>query len=218
MEQPIELRDVGETMTGRASAFLRRIASAEGTTLIETTIACAILLVAMGGLLGMSTMATGLTENQGHLAARTTEYAQDKMEQLLALKYGDTQSDTTVFPASNAGGSGLAVGGSLNTAAPAANYVDYLDQSGNLLVVVGNAAPAGWFYKRVWQVTSPSVNLKMISVTTIVARSVGIALIPQSTVAALKTSPVLGSDGDIRPGGADETDTDAFVGGRLFAA
>jgi hypothetical protein len=169
--------------------FLRRLAASDGTTLIETTIACAILLVAMAGLLGMSSMATSLTENQGHLAARTTEYAQDKMEQLLALKYGDTQSDTTVFPASNAGGSGLAVGGSLSTAAPAALYVDYLDQSGNLLVVVANAAPAGWFYKRVWQVTSPSANLKMISVTTIVARSVGIALVPQSTVAALKTSP-----------------------------
>ena len=37
------------------------------------------------GVVGMMT-----TENQGHLAARTTEYAQDKMEQLLVLAYGDT--------------------------------------------------------------------------------------------------------------------------------
>ena len=143
----------------------------------------------MSGLMGMSAIATNLTENQGHLAARTTEYAQDKMEQLLALKYGDLQSDTTVFPAANSGGTGLAVGGSVNTAAPVAGYVDYLDQSGNLLVAVGVTAPAGWFYKRVWQITLPSTNLKQITVTTIVARSVGGVLRPQSTVAALKTSP-----------------------------
>ena len=131
-------------MRVRRSALAVRCTSEVGTTLIETTIACAILLVAMAGLMGMSSIATGLTENQGHLAARTTEYAQDKMEQLLALKYGDAQSDTTVFPATNSGGTGLAVGGSVNTAAPAAQYVDYLDQSGNLLVITGNAAPAGW--------------------------------------------------------------------------
>jgi hypothetical protein len=176
-------------MTRRNIPIVRRLSSADGTTLIETTIACAILLVAMAGLMGMSAIATGLTENQGHLAARTTEYAQDKMEQLLALKYGDAQSDTTVFPAANAGGTGLTVGGSVNPAAPTAKYVDYLDQSGNLLVAVGTTAPAGWFYKRVWAVTNPSTNLKQITVTTIVARSVGGVKIPESTVAALKTSP-----------------------------
>jgi len=173
----------------RHTTLVQRLRSAEGTTLIETTIACAILLVAMAGLMGMSAIATGLTENQGHLAARTTEYAQDKMEQLLALKYGDAQSDTTVFPAANSGGTGLAAGGSVNTAAPAARYVDYLDQSGNLLVSVNNVAPANWFYKRVWQITTPSANLKEITVTTIVARSVGGVLRPQSTVVALKTFP-----------------------------
>jgi len=176
-------------MMVRHTEIVQHLESPEGTTLIETTIACAILLVAMAGLMGMSGIATGMTENQGHLAARTTEYAQDKMEQLLALKYGDAQSDTTVFPAANAGGTGLAVGGSVNTAASVAQYVDYLDQSGNLLVAVGNTAPAGWFYKRVWQITNPSTNLKMITVTTIVARSVGGSQVPQSTVAALKTSP-----------------------------
>ena len=176
-------------MTRRNTPIARRISSAEGTTLIETTIACAILLVAMAGLMGMSTVATGLTENQGHLAARTTEYAQDKMEQLLALKYGDAQSDTTVFPAANSGGTGLATGGNVDTAAPVAKYADYLDQSGNLLVAVGTTAPADWFYKRVWAITNPSTNLKQITVTTIVARSVGGVQIPQSTVAALKTSP-----------------------------
>src|SRR5437870_6861574 len=108
-----------------------------GSTLIETVVASALLLVVLIGLLGAVPMAVAITENQGHLAARTTEYAQDKMEQLLALAYGDTTSDTRVFPATNAGGTGLAVGGSSDPNAPVTGYVDYLDQNGNLLASVG---------------------------------------------------------------------------------
>ena len=170
-----------------------RFTSETGTTLIETSVAAAILLVVMAGLLSMASFATSITENQGHLAARTTEYAQDKMEQLLALAYGDAVSDTTFFPAAAAGGTGLTVGGSSDPSAPVTGYVDYLDQSGNLLCSV--AAPCtstpktGWFYKRVWQISSPSTNLKQVTVTAIVATSVAKAIQPRSTVVALKTSP-----------------------------
>ena len=175
--------------TSHARRARERVRSEAGSSLVEAVVATMILLVTMGGLLGLGGTAAQTTENQGHLAARTTEYAQDKMEQLLALAYGDTASNTTVFPATNAGGTGLAVGGSSDPSAPAADYVDYLDQNGNLLVAVGVAAPAGWFYKRVWEISSPSVNLKQITVTAIVARSVAGAVLPKSTVAALKTSP-----------------------------
>src|SRR4051812_50169528 len=112
------------------SARVRRLADEEGTTLIETSIACGILLVTLAGLMSMGTIATMHTENQGHLAPRTTEYAQDKMEQLLALAYGDTSTNTVVFPAVSPGGSGLAVGGSGNTAAPANLYVDLPAKNG----------------------------------------------------------------------------------------
>ena len=93
-------------------ARVRRLAAEDGTTLIETTIACGILLVTLAGLMSMGTIATMHTENQGHLAPRTTEYSQDKMEQLLALAYGDSTSNSVVFPTAVGGGSGLAVGGS----------------------------------------------------------------------------------------------------------
>ena len=161
----------------------------EGTTLIETLIALFVLGIAVSGLLGMVTMTAKLTEDQGHLAARATEYAQDKMEQLLALAYGDVTSNTAVFPATPNGGTGLAVGGSSDAAAPAGGYVDWLDGSGNLLAVNGTAAPNGWFYKRVWQVTNPSANLKQITVTTVVAFSMSRTMVPQATLTALKTSP-----------------------------
>ena len=77
------------------------------------------------------------------------------MEQLLALAYGDVSSNTVVFPATTAGGSGLTVGGGTNTAAPVNTYVDWLSQDGSLLGG-GAAAPATWFYERVWQVTCAS--------------------------------------------------------------
>jgi hypothetical protein len=171
-----------------------RLRSETGTTLIETVIACAILLVLMAGLLGMSTMATTITENHGHLAARTTEYAVDKMEQLQGLTFGDVQSNTTVFPSVNTLGTGLAVGGSANPNAPVLGYADYLDQLGNPMCSTATPCtatpPANWFYKRVWEISLPagSVNLKQMTVTSIVARSVGNALLSQSTVASYKTN------------------------------
>ena len=168
-------------------AQARRLAGEEGTTLIETMIACGILFVALAGLMSMGTIATMHTENQGHLAPRTTEYAQDKMEQLLALAYGDASTDTVIFPAVSAGGSGLAVGGSTNTATPVNLYVDWLSNDGSLLGG-GTAPPGMWFYERVWQVTAPSPTLKVITVTVTVRNAIGGFMLPKSTVAALKAS------------------------------
>ena len=159
-----------------------------GSMLIETLIATGILVVVMAGVMSIGVVSMTHTENQGHLAARTTEYAQDKMEQLVALAWGDAQSDTRVFPAAAAGGTGLQVGGGLNTAAPVAGYVDYLDVNGNLLAS-GGAVPANWYYVRVWQITSPGANLKQISVTSTVRWGFGRALAPISTVTVLKTFP-----------------------------
>ena len=164
-------------------------AAEAGSSVIETVVATALLLIVLGGVASMGIVAMTTTENQGHLSARATEYAQDKMEQLLALTYGDTDSDTRVFPAADSGGTGLAVGGNSTPSSPVAGYVDYLDQDGNLLTSSGTTAPAHWFYKRVWQVTLPSTNLKQITVTVIVSMAMGHTEPPQSTVVALKTFP-----------------------------
>jgi hypothetical protein len=176
----------------RLRAAFERLRSEEGTTLIETAVACGILLVVMAGLMGMASLATTLTENQGHLGARTTEYAVDKMEQLQELTYGDAQSNTTVFPSVNNGGTGLAVGGGFNPAAPVVGYTDYLDQNGTILCTVANPCtavpPATWYYKRVWQVSTPVANLKQMTVTAIVRTSVAGAQLSQSTVSAYKTN------------------------------
>ena len=161
-----------------------------GLTLIETMFALSLLMIAALGLLPLGIIATTTTENQGHLMARSTEYAQDKLEQLLALSYGDSTSDTRVFPAAKTGGSGLIVGGSFDPAAPVALYVDYLDPDGGLLAAAGVTAPANWYYKRVWQVAVVSANLKQISVTATVKLAVGsVGRIPRATVVSRKTFP-----------------------------
>ena len=182
--------------------------SQAGMTLIETMVALAIMLVVSVGVMTVAGVAVSTTETQGHLAARTAEYAQDKMEQLLALKFcdggtnGQSGTDTTQYPAVAGAGAtytGLAgcsdpvkgvplSGGGLSTSSPTTGYVDYLDASGSPLSSTGN-----WEYVRVWQISIPSssAQLKQISVLTQARRAVGSnnGLLPQSTVTALKTFP-----------------------------
>ena len=137
----------------------------------------------------MGVVAMMTTENQGHLAARTTEYAQDKMEQLLVLSWGDSTSDTRVFPASDTGGtvSRLAAVRILRHRSPdmrttSTKPARSSPASGALLRPIG-------IYKRVWQVTLPAANLKQIAVTVTVKSSLGHAMPAKSTVTALKTFP-----------------------------
>ena len=174
-----------------------------GTTIIEVVVASAILVTLMAGLMSLGGLAISTTENQGHLAARTTEYAQDKMEQLLALTYNDGTSDTRTFPAAGSGGSGLAAGGSFDTNNPVASYVDYLDQNGNLCGTTGadcaapsgTTPPSGWFYQRCWRIDDSTTDgslpadLKRITVTSTIARGFGGAMKASSTLVVLKANP-----------------------------
>jgi len=174
-----------------------------GTTLIEVLIASALLVTLMAGLLAMWSLAIATTENQGHLAARATEYAQDKMEQLLALDYGNAISDTRSFPASTSGGSGLTPGGSYNVDSPVALYVDYLDVNGNLcgttgagcLAPSGITPPSGWFYERAWRIDDSSTdatlptNLKRIMVASATSRGFGGTTRATSYLTVLKSNP-----------------------------
>lgn len=165
--------------------MLKNRESQTGMSLLETMVALGLILIVATGVLSLAGVALSTTENQGHLAARTAEYAQDKMEQLLALRYSDNSSDTTVFP-TVLGGTGLTPGGSLNPNAPVAGYADYLDASGNTVPAGGN-----WEYIRAWQVTENAAqNLKTVSVFSRVRAGVGQPqLLPQSTVVALKSRP-----------------------------
>jgi prepilin-type N-terminal cleavage/methylation domain-containing protein len=175
---------MGETMMRRGLE--------QGFSLVEMLIAILVLAIVAAGVMPLAVIAVSTTENQGHLMARSTEYAQDKLEQLLTLAYGDVTSDTRVFPATFNGGSGLTLGGSADPSAPVALYVDYLDIDGNVLPAgAGVDGPETWFYQRVWSVAQEGGNLKRVTVTATVRASAvgGAGLIPRSTVTALKTFP-----------------------------
>jgi hypothetical protein len=177
-----------------------------GSMLLEVAIASAVVLIVATGVMTLTVTALTTTENQGHLMARTAEYSQDKMEQLMALAYCDASSDTTQVPTVATGGVGLAgcpipldtpatgtgIGGSSNFASPVTGYVDYLDISGNVLTSSGTQ-PAGSFYMRVWQISAGPggvTAMKQITVTTKVLNEVGSnGVNPQTTVVSLKCYP-----------------------------
>ena len=163
----------------------------KGFSLVETMVALLVLLAVTLGVLPLTLIATKTTENQGHLTARTTEYAQDKLEQLLALAYGDVTSDTRVFPTADGGSNGLTPGGSTDPNAPVNGYVDYLDINGTLVAPGIDGAPADWYYRRVWAISVPREKLKQVTVTAIVRRAStgGVGRIPSATVMALKSFP-----------------------------
>lgn len=188
--------------------------SQSGMTLIELVIALAILLIVATGIMSVAVVGITTTENQGHLAARAAEYAQDKMEQLISLAYcdgGDGTSavgtDTTQFPSANSGGTGLAPGGSTSLSSPVTSpgtgYVDYLDINGNQ----SGVGPSNWYYKRVWEISTPgctppsgyctspppsTCTQKQITVTAGVRFNIaggGTGTSVQASVTSLKTSP-----------------------------
>ena len=148
-----------------------------GVTLLETMVAMFILLFGIVSVASLFGVAVGKNKGHGEVATRTTEYCQDKMEQLMNLGFSDGATDTTVFPSNPLGGTGLggtmaanATVGSVDPTNPVAGYVDYLDETGNLLA--GNAANA--FYTRQWSITTDATGtLKTISVITVALSGAG---------------------------------------------
>jgi hypothetical protein len=163
-----------------------------GVSILETLVASTILLIVVTGVLPVFILGFQSTEQQGDIATRTTEYAQDKMESLVNLIYTDNQTDTTVYPPAATGGTGLGVGlgasstvGAVPPTAPVAGYVDYLDTNGTLLTT-----SAGAYYTRQWSISTDSTNtLKTI---TVVVTSLQVGAVkgkaPSTTLVSIKSS------------------------------
>ena len=190
-----------------------RARSERGSTLIETMVAVAILLIVIVGLLPVFVVGIQTTNQQADMATRTTEYAQDKMEQLVSLNkdniisdgFNDGTTDTTVFPAAvnaldgttsctgtspNICGLGgvmaaSSTAGSIPPTAPVTYFVDYLDTNGNLLT-----SSTGAYYTRQWQVSTDSTgNLKTITIVATAVQGAGVkGLAPSSTLVSVKSS------------------------------
>jgi hypothetical protein len=103
----------------------------------------------------MAAIALTQSENQDIWPLEPLSTHKDKMEQLLVLSFGDTTSDTRVFPANVAAALGLTPVGSINPAAPVVAMPTIWIASGNLLASA-SATHRRWFYQRVWEVVSIS--------------------------------------------------------------
>lgn len=138
-----------------------------GMTLLETVIALLVMMIGVMGVMGV--LAIAVTQNwaQGNVTSRTTEYAQDKMEQLMALNFTDGVSNTAVYPTTSTGGTGLGGAMAGNTTAggvvdesPVTNYVDYINADGNQ-----QSTRYGASYVRQWRVsTNATGTLKTVTV------------------------------------------------------
>ena len=96
----------------------RSTLSESGVSLIETMVAALILLIVVAGVLPVFILGFQTTEQQGDIATRTTEYAQDKMELLMNLGFTDAATNTTSasYPVPTIGGPGL--GGTMAPSPP----------------------------------------------------------------------------------------------------
>ncbi len=165
-----------------------------GTSLIEMMIASVVLLMGIVPLAGVFSVAVATSSGQGDIATRTTLNAQDKMEQLMALGFTDSSSDTTVYPTdttAGAGGTGLggvmaggSTVGSVDPAAPVASYVDYITFQGKLQTAAPRAR-----YMRQWTIsTDASGNLKTITVLVTAVGWTGQGLAPSTTLVCMKSN------------------------------
>jgi hypothetical protein len=141
-------------------------------------IASFVMLIGIGGLMALFVVAAAKNSGQGDQATRTTEYAQDKMEQLLALSWSPSKMDTTsqVVGATTicstctgyqtAYGVGLSDGGSVTPSNQVVGYVDYIDGNENI-----SGSTTGALYTRQWSIATDTTlvngtarNVKTITV------------------------------------------------------
>lgn len=163
-----------------------------GFTLVETMVAVFVALIGVFSLGNVIFQATVFDKNQGSENARATIYAQDKIEDLLALDFANCNKSSGLQPVScnttgiNASGwmQGLLAGGAvspLQLDCPAGGatvgYVDNLDLNG--LSISGSDCSAvsssSVAYVRQWQiqdVPSSGPALKQITVAVYSTRAV----------------------------------------------
>jgi Tfp pilus assembly protein PilV len=141
-----------------------------GASLVEAMIAILVAFIAMAGI-GMAVFRASVTnKNQGTEQARLTVLAQEKMEELMRLSYGDVSTNTTLVTDSG-WAVGLSAGGGTNmlpdvnpssecTSITAEGYVDFLDGNGtaiqnscvNAMTVGSTTSNVPYAYQRRWQI------------------------------------------------------------------
>jgi hypothetical protein len=160
-----------------------------GVSLLETMISAFVLVIAVVGLIPTFSVAIQTSEQAGNVSTRCTEYAQDKMEQLMKLSFSDGTTDTTVSPVGTCA-SGCGLGGAMAPSSTSGSitsavtyFADYLDENGNLL-----SSSTGAFYERQWKIATDSTAAS--KTITVVATALGTftGRAPSTTLVCIKSS------------------------------
>ncbi|MGA3212171.1 MAG: prepilin-type N-terminal cleavage/methylation domain-containing protein [Terriglobales bacterium] len=136
-----------------------------GFTLIEMMIACVVFLIGSVAMLSLFFVGVQRTVGHGDQGTRCTEYAQDKVEQLMAIPFANTTYDTTVYPTCTSSCTcpeGLSAGGGVTSGSPVTCYVDYGDGNGNF-----STTATGAVYTRQWMVANDSNTPTQIKTITV---------------------------------------------------
>ena len=160
-----------------------------GISLLETVVAAGLMIVGIGGVMSLFTVGASKNMSQGTQASRCTEYAQDKMEQLMALSFTDTTSNTTVIPTATTGGVGLTPGGSIYPNTFTANYVDYVTEGTGSTAAIFTTLQSNSAYERQWSIVSNATDPNIVTITVTVQslQSVDRGAAPLTTLVSMKT-------------------------------
>jgi hypothetical protein len=148
--------------------------------------AVAILFVASSGILALFGLAVMHNSALGDHGTRTTEYAQDKMEQLLTTTFSDTTTDFTQNPPATGTCCGLSAGGSVTPASPATGYVDYVSTNGT-----PSSSSTGAAYIREWMITNDSNSPTQIKTITVMVKQISATtgpIVPSTMLISQKCS------------------------------
>jgi prepilin-type N-terminal cleavage/methylation domain-containing protein len=158
-----------------------------GFTLLEMMVATAILLVGAVGVLSLFGYSVMQSSTQGDRVTRTTEYAQDKMEQLMALSFSDTTMDVTQYPPVAGTCCGLAAGGSVDPSSLATGYVDYISGTDEM----PHSTSTGAVYIRMWKIVNDANSPTQIKTITVMVQQLHVvkgAITPSTMLVSQKCS------------------------------
>ena len=154
----------------------------DGFTLIEVTIAVALLAVAGAGLASL-VLASGRANQSARQADVVQRAAVERLEQLRALAWtsdaavvpvSDWSSNLTLSIPAGTGGSGLGASPGDTLAANVAGYADFMDADGRWLAG-GTTPPADAAWVRRWSVQALSAppDTLLLQVAVVPARTTG---------------------------------------------
>ena len=156
---------------------LLRLRRASGFTLVETLIATGILVTAIAGLAQLFALSLRFTRDSAQTGAALVA-AQDKLESLRALRFGYDENGAALTDPR------LQPSPPTSLSENVAEYVDWLDDAGNVVT------EAGATYARRWRITEMAVDPATIAIDVCVFRMPALDRGPAHADACLVTARV----------------------------